>query len=120
VATCGFGSSDAQRVAAAELRRRSPPTGVLALSDSLAYGVYGASRDLGLAVPRDVSVIGFDDLPPSRLLDPPLTAVGWDTARAAEAAAAMVVAAIDGERPLGDVVMTPHLSRRASAGPPAG
>jgi LacI family transcriptional regulator len=48
------------------------PTGFLCLADSIAFGVYDAAARLGLVVPDDLSVIGYDDLPVSRLLSPPL------------------------------------------------
>lgn len=56
--------------------RRGPARRATALvtnSDDAAYGVYAAARELGLVVPRDLSVVGNDDLDTSRLLDPPLT-----------------------------------------------
>ena len=88
--------------------------GLFALSDSIAYGVYAACRELGLAVPDDISVVGFDDNPISRLLDPALTAVGWDTPGAAIAAAAMLSEAIEGAPPRPQVVIEPRLEVRAS------
>src|SRR5439155_17000881 len=72
------------------------PTAVFALSDTVAYGAYEACRAARLAVPTDLSVVGFDDLPVSSLLDPPLTAVSWDTEGAAVAAVEAVARAIDG------------------------
>jgi DNA-binding LacI/PurR family transcriptional regulator len=51
------------------------PTAVLASSDATAIGVLQAARTLGLGVPADLSVVGFDDLPISALTDPPLTTV---------------------------------------------
>jgi LacI family transcriptional regulator len=120
VVRCGFTSSEALAVAAAALRAPAAerPTAVFALSDAIAFGVYGACRELGLAIPGDVSVVGFDDLPLARLLDPPLSAVGWDTPRVARAASSMLDAAMAGEERGGVVVMPPRLERRASAGPP--
>lgn len=47
------------------LRRSDRPTAIVALSDVLALGVLDAARDLGLDVPRDLSVCGFDDIPPA-------------------------------------------------------
>ena len=53
------------------------PTAVLCLADSIAYGVYEAARTLGLSVPGDVSVLGYDDRPVSRVLTPPLSTFHW-------------------------------------------
>ena len=46
--------------------------------DLLAGGVYLAARDLGLRIPEDVSVVGFDDLPFARVFAPPLTTIAID------------------------------------------
>lgn len=54
---------------------RIPFTGVLTFCDSLAHGVYKACKMLGLSVPDDISVIGFDDNPLSVYSDPPLTTI---------------------------------------------
>lgn len=118
---CRFALSPAREVARAELSGPRRPTAVFALSDTIAYGVYEACRDLGLSIPGDISVAGFDDNPVSRLLDPPLTAVGWDTTGAARAAAGMLAGAIDGPGAPGDVVIAPALTVRRStsaASPP--
>ena len=113
---CGPASDEAQAAARPVLQARERPTAVFALSDSIAYGVYAACHELRLAVPDDVSVVGFDDNPISRLLDPALTAVGWDTPGAATAAAAMLAAAIE-HRPSDEVVLEPRLWVRASSAP---
>lgn len=49
--------------------------GVLCFCDSMAYGVYRAARELGLSIPEDLSVIGYDDGPANEFTDPPLTSV---------------------------------------------
>jgi DNA-binding LacI/PurR family transcriptional regulator len=74
------------------------PTAVLSMSDAAAAGVLQATRHLGLSVPNDVSVVGFDDLPLTRLTDPPLTTVHQPVRRKGEEAARMLLAAIGGER----------------------
>jgi LacI family transcriptional regulator len=51
------------------------PTAIFASSDQMALGVYEAARLLGLRVPDDVSIVGFDDLPEARWSSPPLTTV---------------------------------------------
>jgi len=52
-----------------------PPTAIVAASDYIAIGVLQALRDHGLKVPRDMSLIGFDDMPFAELMDPPLTTI---------------------------------------------
>jgi LacI family transcriptional regulator len=52
------------------------PTAIFASSDQQAIGVMRAAADLGLAVPRDLSVVGFDDIPLAKLITPRLTTVG--------------------------------------------
>jgi LacI family transcriptional regulator/LacI family xylobiose transport system transcriptional regulator len=52
-----------------------PPTAIFAGSDLQAFGVYEAARVLGLHVPAQLSVVGFDDLPMARWAWPPLTTI---------------------------------------------
>ncbi|MEI2429939.1 LacI family DNA-binding transcriptional regulator [Lysobacter yananisis] len=51
------------------------PTAAFCFSDQMALGVLAACRDLGLRVPEDFSIVGFDDLASSRYLTPPLTTI---------------------------------------------
>jgi DNA-binding LacI/PurR family transcriptional regulator len=51
----------------------SLPTALFASNDIIAYGCIKAFKEFGLQVPGDISIIGFDDLPLSALMDPPLT-----------------------------------------------
>lgn len=51
------------------------PTAVLAASDTLAIGAMAAARDMGLSIPQDVSVAGFDDIDIAAYCNPPLTTV---------------------------------------------
>jgi LacI family transcriptional regulator len=53
----------------------NPPTAIFACNDTMALGVFEAARRLGLRVPENVSVVGFDDLPESRWSPPPLTTI---------------------------------------------
>ena len=53
----------------------NPPTAVVAVSDKAAVGAYRAAQERGLSIPRDVSIVGFDDIDAGRALHPPLTTV---------------------------------------------
>jgi DNA-binding LacI/PurR family transcriptional regulator len=71
------------------------PTAVLCFSDAIANGVIRTSDDLGLRVPDDVSVVGFDDNPLARRMRPALTTVRQDIMAKGRAAAAALTSAIE-------------------------
>ena len=73
------------------LRSPNPPTAVFAGNDLQALGLYEAARELGLRVPEDLSIVGFDDLPIARLVGPPLTTVRQPLMEMAETAAKLVL-----------------------------
>jgi LacI family transcriptional regulator len=52
-----------------------PPTAIFASNDNAAFGVIDCAKDRGIAVPTELSVVGFDDIPIARRLTPPLTTV---------------------------------------------
>jgi len=70
---------------------------VLSMSDAAAAGVLQAARHLGLSVPNDLSIVGFDDLPLTRFTDPPLTTVHQPVRRKGEEAARMLLRALSPE-----------------------
>jgi LacI family transcriptional regulator len=57
------------------LERPDRPSAIFAFNDSMAVGVLSALQESGVAVPDKISVAGFDDIPMSRYLNPPLTSV---------------------------------------------
>ena len=57
------------------LQLPEPPSAIFASNDVMAFGAMEAARDLGLRIPDDVSIIGFDDIPQSTHVNPPLTTV---------------------------------------------
>lgn len=109
---------DAEGAARALLAADRRPTAVFCFSDALAHGTYAAARDLGLDVPGDVSVMGYDDRPVSRLLSPALTTVDWDTAAIVAAAARLVAAALEGAPRRRRVVQRPALRPGGSTARP--
>ena len=93
------------------------PTAVVALSDLLALGALDAAHDLGLRVPHQVSVTGFDGIPDTALCDPPLTTVAQDHYAKGQFAAELVTELIEG-RPAREIVLPTTLVVRASTGRP--
>jgi DNA-binding LacI/PurR family transcriptional regulator len=65
----------ARRGALELLRQAKPPTAILAMSDVLAIGALQAADELGVSVPVELSLVGFDDSPAAALATPPLTTV---------------------------------------------
>jgi LacI family transcriptional regulator len=102
------------------LAGRSRPTAVVTNSDFTAHAVYSTARACGVAVGRQLSVVGHDDLPTSELLDPPLTTLALDRRALGRALAARLLRAADrgGDTGLGDHVEPVHLVVRGSTGPP--
>lgn len=90
-------SRESGRVIATEiLQGPRPPTAIICLSDVQALGVYEACADGGLSIPDDISVVGFDDMPFSRFLHPPLTSLFQPGFEKGEIAADMLVRMIAG------------------------
>jgi DNA-binding LacI/PurR family transcriptional regulator len=86
----------AREATARMLQAHEPPTAIVYTSDMLALAGAGVARKLKRDVPGDVSIAGFDDSPVAALSSPPLTTVRIDYAGFGEAAAALLLAEIDG------------------------
>jgi DNA-binding LacI/PurR family transcriptional regulator len=71
--------------------KRGRPTAVLSMSDRMAFGALHAANQLGLKVPGDLSIVGFDDIPEAGQSTPPLTTVS-QSSRAKGRMAASIVA----------------------------
>lgn len=85
--------------------RAAGATAVVCAADTLAYGVLAAAAGLGIRVPDELAVAGFDDLPSSVVTAPPLTSVSLPGGALGRSAARRLLAAIDGDDagPDGDV-----------------
>ncbi|MET7459401.1 LacI family DNA-binding transcriptional regulator [Nonomuraea sp. NPDC005501] len=106
--------------AGALLRLPDPPTAIFAGNDGQAIGVYQAAHAMGLRVPDDLSVVGFDDLPSMRWALPPLTTIRQPLTEMAAAATTMLVTlARGGPVPQGRVELGTELVVRGSTAPPA-
>ncbi|NYE46963.1 LacI family xylobiose transport system transcriptional regulator [Spinactinospora alkalitolerans] len=97
-----------------------PPTAVFAGSDLQALGLYEAARELGVRVPEDISVVGYDDLPLARWVGPPLTTVRQPLTEMAEEATRLALSLSRGERPANlRLDLATSLVVRQSTAPPA-
>jgi DNA-binding LacI/PurR family transcriptional regulator len=93
------------------------PTALFVASDRMAIGGYGAVSELGLRIPDDVALVGYDDIGPSAMLQPPLTTVRTSYHDFGRLAAQLLLDLIEGrlEAPQ-RVVIEPELIVRASTG----
>jgi len=96
------------------------PTGIVCFSDAFALGVIRAAESLGLSVPGDVSVVGFDDSSIAVVTRPPLTTVRQDVARKGQLAVATLLATMREQQVPDDVLLPTELVVRESTAPPAG
>jgi DNA-binding LacI/PurR family transcriptional regulator len=99
------------------------PTALLCFSDVIAHGVVRAAEQLGLDVPGDVSVVGFDDSPLARRLRPQLSTVHQDVHEKGRLAASALLTAMADHRSgtahqASFVVLPAELVLRASTAPP--
>lgn len=100
------------------LAQPRPPTGVLCATDRMAVGALHALASAGLRAGRDISVIGYDDLPVAKYTDPPLTTLEQPIARMAQRLVEMLLALLDGASPSTLAEVWPaRLIARQSDGP---
>jgi LacI family repressor for deo operon, udp, cdd, tsx, nupC, and nupG len=96
-------------------------TGFVCGSDLMALGVIRAARSRGLAVPDQVSVVGYDDSPLIAYTDPPLTTVRQPVTQMAEATVRALLDQIAGQEvPHSEYLFTPELVVRSSTAPAPG
>lgn len=96
-----------------QLLRWRDVTAYFCSNDAMAIGLMHAARDLGLDVPGDLSIVGYDDVPESAHLWPPLTTVRQDFAEMGRRCITTLLGAADVPAPL-----VPELVRRATTAPP--
>lgn len=102
-----------------ELLRVRDFTAVFSSNDQMALGFMHAVRDEGLDVPRDVSIVGFDDIPEAGHFWPPLTTVRQDFAELGRRCVEVLLGPRDGSQPSSPATIQPELIVRASTAPVA-
>ncbi|MGI8931565.1 MAG: substrate-binding domain-containing protein, partial [Sphingomicrobium sp.] len=103
-----------RRAARALIDSGAPFDAIFAVSDLTAIGAMLELHDAGLTVPRDVAIVGFDDLAAARLAEPPITTIVQDTRRAGDALVETLIAKIE-ERAPGSVTLPVELVVRGSS-----
>ncbi len=117
----GFTESGGYRAATELLRRAGRPTAVFVASDLAAFGVLDAAVALGVAVPEQLSVVGYDNTAIAALRHIDLSSVDQAAARiGASAAHALLDRIAHPDRRAQRIVIAPTLVPRGSCGPPAG
>ncbi len=104
------------------LSLRDRPTAVFSGNDVVAYGALLAAREKNVAVPDEISVVGFDDDYLSRYMNPPLTSVALPAAGMGSAAVSLLVERLSENgkaRKSRRLVLPTHISIRSSASAPA-
>jgi LacI family transcriptional regulator len=116
----GYRSDTAEGPARELLSRSDRPTAVFAANDLSAIRTMEVARGLGLRVPEDVSVVGFDNIPESALAHPPLTTIDQPLHEIGAAALHILVGLLRGEPPEHVHVQLPtSMVERSSCAPPA-
>lgn len=98
----------------------NPPTAIICGSDVLAAGALFEAQRLGINVPGDVSLTGFDDTEMARMLHPRLTSLRTPRREVATQTAAALLACLKEGQPLTSVQLPTDLKIRGSSGPPCG
>jgi LacI family transcriptional regulator len=109
------------RVAIEALGRHMRPTALLCATDRMAFGALRAARRLGLVVPRDLSVIGHDNLVSAQFCEPPLTTMELPIVSTGVKLAEMMLARIGGADPtaLQEICEVKFIERESTSSPGA-
>lgn len=114
------GTSDELQQIAEILKRPDRPTAIFAMNDLMALQVLRAAERVGLTVPDDLSLVGFDDMDVLTQLGIPLTTVAQDTFALGRRAAELLIGRVEGYRgpPRKEVIST-RLQVRQTTGAPS-
>jgi DNA-binding LacI/PurR family transcriptional regulator len=95
-----------------------PPTAIVTTDETMTLGVLAAVRELDLDIPADVSLVSFDDLPWTTIVQPPLTVVAQPLQEIGATAARQLLQRIEKtDEPRHTIVLRTRLELRGSTGP---
>jgi DNA-binding LacI/PurR family transcriptional regulator len=113
----GFTGEGGARATKQLLQGPDRPTAIFYASDAMAIAGLGVARLLGLRVPLDLSIVGFDDIPLAEHVTPPLTTIRQDPIASGRAAARLLLARLRDETAVAPALPPPDLIERDSTAP---
>jgi len=96
------------------LSRKNPPTAIFAANNEMTAGLVTYVRTVGIAIPGELSIVGFDDAFWTRYMDPPLTVIAQPTEAMGECAIKLLLARLRGAKLAQPRVFAPELIVRGS------
>jgi LacI family transcriptional regulator len=115
--TCAFSETEGHQVALRLLRDRARPSALFCASDEIAMGAYSAAAELGLRIPIDLAVTGWDDIAVARRVTPGLTTVRQPLREMGVAAARLLLERVEQSRiGVSTTVLPTELIIRSSCG----
>lgn len=115
---CSYDVSASRQATKRMLAVDTKPTAIICGNDVLAFGAVTECQTSGILVPQDMSIVGFDDLPLSRHMQPPLTTMHVPSEEMGRAAADYLLARLGEETVPEHTELQVNLIVRDSAGPP--
>ncbi len=118
IVQCGPNIEDSYDATLELLKLPEPPTALLAINDLLAIGALRAIRDQNLSVPHDISLVGYDDIPLAKYLEPRLSSASKNGEKMGREAMQLLLARLqDRTRPRQQIKIPARLYLRESTGP---
>lgn len=118
IVNCGPTIEDSYNATLQLLKLPFPPTALLAINDLLAIGALRAIRDLKLKIPQDISLVGYDDIPFAKYLDPRLSSASKNGEKMGREAVRLLLARLQNRnQPRQEIRIQARLILRESIGP---
>jgi DNA-binding LacI/PurR family transcriptional regulator len=115
-AEIGVSLQSSYKLAKQELQKPTRPTAIYCMGDAQAFGFYRAAQELNISIPKELSIVSFDDLPINKALYPSLTCVHQPGFEKGRTAAELLVKKIAGKH-CESIVMSAHIENRNSTAP---
>jgi DNA-binding LacI/PurR family transcriptional regulator len=103
----GFDSNAGAEGARMLMAEKQPPTAIFAITDFMAIGAICALQQIGLRIPQDIAIAGFNDIAQASYINPPLTTVATPAFQMGQEAMKMLKSLIASKRPAHKRVLLP-------------